>query len=295
MEKNSDIMSVKRVREDSGFMYLDSSNLDESEVQGLNGTLKSLLMIHKNLVSEKDGILSIDNQINNTIKQLYIPMKIESVTLDLINKRVKEILLGKTPSDDIIFKLVEDTKVDEYLVFQYLKVKDVDEFSNKDLSGLLNNDVDELIKDILTSDNSTSKSILEGVNKFQKSMVKFFNLSVIKAYNNITTTRKNFNKEHEGKIFLDKWNILFKDLEIYLLNFLKEFGITKIITNRSDDYNPEIHLPIAEAEKDEELKNDQVKSVENEGFQFSNRLIFEDAETSNHILKQAEVIVVRNN
>jgi len=293
MTRNNDIMSVKRVREDSRVLYLDSTNLDESEVESLNGTLRSLLLILKNLVKEKDRILSIDNQINNTIKQLYSPMKIESVTLDIINSRLEKLLDGNVslvsmPSNEEIDRIVKEKgDVTEELI--------VNSIFKEEIVELLKDDVNEFIKETLTSDNSTSKSILENVNKFQKSMVKFFNESVIKAYNSIKTTRRNFTEVHEGKQFQAKWEKLFNDLESYLLDFLEKFDISKISVKRGDDYDPNIHLPITEAESDEELQNDQIKSVENDGFEFTNHLIFEDAETSNHILKQAEVIVVRNN
>ena len=70
--------------------------------------------------------------------------------------------------------------------------------------------------------------------------------------------------------------------------------IKEIPVIRGDKYDPIKHKPISVAEEDDELENDRIKRVVNAGFQFTQHLVFSDPETTNYILTQAGVIVVRN-
>jgi molecular chaperone GrpE (heat shock protein) len=59
-----------------------------------------------------------------------------------------------------------------------------------------------------------------------------------------------------------------------------------------DIFDPNIHEPVSEAERDENFKDDQIKSIEATGFQMTAN-IHKNEETT-IVLKSTEVIIVKN-
>jgi len=280
MTKNNDLLSVKRTTLDSGTIYLKTEELNETEIQQLNETLRSILIIHKYLINERDSILTIDNQANKAIKLLYKPLAINAINNDVIDEHINNML--KNP--EVNFEEYNNSvshchNITEESIINYITQKEITNFT----------------ENILRSDNATSKSVLDGVNDFQESLVKFLNNTVIRAYNDIRRIENNFVQTHKNQLYLNFWKELFGQLSEYLEDFLEKIGIEKIPVMLGDDYNPVIHEPVAEAEPDENLKNDQIKFIENEGFRFTDQGVFSDSIPGHRILKRTDVIIVKNN
>jgi len=151
----------------------------------------------------------------------------------------------------------------------------------------------ESIDEIIQQNYEMSLNFMEKADKFEKQYITFVNQSIIKALSVIQESRKNFinglNTEFKEKVSeIQDWKNLYSQLIHLFHNYLKQhLNIEPIETRRGDQFNVDIHMPYMEAEPDDTLDNNTIKTIINDGF------IFDD-EQKRIIFKPVDVIVVNN-
>ena len=264
MTKNADLWTVEGVAEDSGRLFINTGKIDKKEIPVYNGLLRSIFMTNKNLEKGIEKLLFIDNKINATLKELFIPLEICNLKVFDIEDRIND-LFEKTEGQD------------KESIFNSIK-----------------EDVKQYVNDKLKKDHDHTKTIYNDVNNFQKDMLEFFNISLIKAYNTLERVGRDFNSlvNKEGNSAKQQWGVLINDLLKLIEKRLKSYSIFKMEVKEGDIFDPNIHEPVSEAERDENFKDDQIKSIEATGFQMTANI--NKNEETTIVLKSTEVIIVKN-
>ena len=231
--------------------FFDDTDLSEKEPRiFFKQTLNTLLLILKNISKKKKDI-----------------NKLLAVFLEKRQKLFKEIKIFD-PIDLIAVLSGDKQKIPEDTIIKQIKALLEDSYkAARDAEDVLH----KIIKEYC--------SIIEG--------------SWVKAYNEIKNAKESFNKniedfeiENDKKSFIEVWKSMYEKMQNMILEHLKKLDIIKIECETGDKYNDYFHKPFDKSEKDDELPNDTIKKIINEGFMIKN-------EDNEYIIKAVDVIVVK--
>ncbi len=133
----------------------------------------------------------------------------------------------------------------------------------------------------------------ELADSFEKKYFKFLQKNLFKIFNNLLMVKNAFEnnletRHREYAAALEPWAGVYRDLEKLFLRYFKEYlHIETITCEPGVAYDPDVHSPYMESEPDKRYKDDQIKSIINQGFQLRDK-------DQTILLKPVDVIVVRN-
>lgn len=153
----------------------------------------------------------------------------------------------------------------------------------------------------LNSNYQAARKAEEIADELRKRYFLLLNKTLIKVYNELRDAKKYYEHfmetiSHDSESIerIKNWGGIYTQLKNIILEYLKDrLDIAKIPCKRGDEYNDQMHKPIAQSEPDEYLENNQVKRVVNEGFNWRPKEMLANG-SGYMIVKPVDIIAVNN-
>lgn len=168
----------------------------------------------------------------------------------------------------------------ERIIYSELQSLDVDGFldalSDDDLtSGAKQDEIEKVLSAsdaILRENHLLSIEAAKLAETMEKQYFDLLNKTILRVYNGVCQAEEVFPKDiekadQEEREYLKRWGNIYGELKSVLQRFMGGYlHIKPLGAKRGDRYDDQLHDPIHESEPDENLSNDDLKEVYEDGF-----------------------------